>query len=50
MGRTPLLAQRPVGENKSDIGLICSIILLLGLGLVTLHVSSANSGLRLFND
>jgi cell division protein FtsW len=50
VGRTPLLAQRPVGENKSDIGLICSIILLLGLGLVTLHVSSANSALRLFND
>jgi cell division protein FtsW len=33
-----------------DFGLIVAVLLLWGLGLVTLHITSANYGMRLFGD
>ncbi len=45
-----VFAQRPQTTSKFDNTLIISIILLLGLGLVTLYVSSANYAYRMFDD
>ncbi|MCR4939133.1 MAG: putative lipid II flippase FtsW [Treponemataceae bacterium] len=43
---TGIFAERPVIQKKSDIGLIVSIILLIGLGLITLYISSASYASR----
>ncbi len=45
-----IFAQAPVNSSKSDNTLLLSIILLLGLGLVTLYVSSSNYANRMFDD
>ena len=46
---TGIFAERPVGRKKLDAGLIVSIILLLGLGLITLYISSASYAARAKN-
>ncbi|MCR5289608.1 MAG: putative lipid II flippase FtsW [Treponema sp.] len=44
-------ADQTIGdENKSDILFLVSVILLWGLGIFTLYISSSNFGLRLFSD
>ncbi len=43
-------AQRPVSNSKPDNTLIIAIIMLLGLGLVTLYVSSSSYAYRMFDD
>ncbi|MFI3257101.1 MAG: putative peptidoglycan glycosyltransferase FtsW [Spirochaetales bacterium] len=43
-------AQKPMPRSKSDTGFIIPIILLLGLGLVTLYASSAHYAQRMFSD
>lgn len=43
---TGIFAERPVSRKKTDAGLIVSIILLMGLGLITLYVSSASYAAR----
>lgn len=46
-----IFAERPVEVyRKCDIGLLISIILMWGLGLLTLYASSANYALRTFQD
>ncbi len=45
-----VFAQKPLHTIKADNSLIFSIVLLLGLGLVTLYVSSANYANRMFDD
>ncbi len=50
MNQASIFAQRPMQNKKADNGLILSIILLLGLGLVTLYVSSASYAYRMFDD
>ncbi|MCM1321437.1 MAG: putative lipid II flippase FtsW [Bacteroides sp.] len=50
MNRISLVAERPIESEKADSGFIISIILLLGLGLVTLYASSLSSGNRVFGD
>lgn len=41
-----IFAERPVSQKKTDMGLIVSLILLLGLGLITLYISSASYASR----
>jgi cell division protein FtsW len=36
--------------GRIDFGLVAAIIILWGLGMVTLQITSANSGMRLFGD
>ncbi len=49
--KTPsIFAQQPVDASKPDHTLIISVILLLGLGLVTLYVSSSSYANRMFDD
>ena len=43
---TGIFAERPVRQKKNDMGLIVSIILLIGLGLITLYISSASYAVR----
>ena len=43
-------AQRPVGIMRTDSGLAASIVLLLGLGLITLYITSASYASRIFGD
>lgn len=50
MNKISLFAQRPVTAKKTDIGFILCIILLFGLGFVTLYVSSYDYGNRIFDD
>lgn len=51
MTRFTIFAERPVDMyKKSDIGLVVGIILLWGLGMITLYAASANYGQRAFND
>lgn len=51
MGNFNFFADRPVETyRKSDTGLIASIILLWGLGLVTLYICSTGYGQRVFHD
>ena len=50
MNRPNLFAQRPVTAKKTDLGFILSIILLFGLGFITLYVSSYDYGSRIFGD
>ncbi len=50
MKSTSIFAQTPVSSAKTDNTLLLSIILLLGLGLVTLYVSSSNYANRMFDD
>ncbi len=45
-----VFAQKPLNTTKVDHSLILSIVLLLGLGLVTLYVSSSNYAMRMFDD
>ena len=40
------VVERPVNSKKTDTGLVVSIILLLGFGLLTLFFTSADYGLR----
>jgi len=40
------VVERPVNSKKTDTGLVISIILLLGFGLVTLYFTSSDYGLR----
>lgn len=44
------VVERPVVTKKVDTGLVVSVIILLGLGLVTLQFTSADYGLRQWND
>ena len=44
------VVERPVVTKKVDTGLVISVIILLGLGLVTLQFTSADYGLRQWND
>lgn len=44
------LVERPVNTKKTDTGLIVSIILLLGFGLLTLFFTSSNYGSRFYSD
>ena len=41
-----MFAERPIGRKKTDAGLVVSVILLMGLGLITLYVSSASYAAR----
>lgn len=41
-----MFAERPVTQKKNDMGLIVSVIFLLGFGLITLYVSSTSYALR----
>ena len=41
-----MFAERPIGRKKTDAGIVVSVILLLGLGLITLYVSSASYAAR----
>ncbi len=50
MNKTNLFAQRPVSVKKIDISLILSMILLFGLGFITLYVSSFDYGRRIFDN
>ncbi len=50
MKNSHISAERPENRTKFDNTLIISIILLLGLGLVTLYVSSASYAYRMFSD
>lgn len=45
-----IFAERPIYPRRSDVGLIVSIILLLGLGLVTLYISSESYASRYFGN
>lgn len=47
---TGIFAERPVAQKKNDVGLIVSVILMLGFGLITLYVSSASYALRSQKD
>ena len=40
------VVERPVNSKKTDTGLVISVILLLGFGLVTLYFTSSDYGLR----
>jgi len=40
------VVERPVTSKKTDTGLLVSMVLLLGLGLLTLYFTSADYGLR----
>lgn len=42
--------ERPLNRKKMDLGLVVSIVLLLGLGLITLYASSQSYALRLKDD
>ncbi len=50
MNKNSLFAQRPVTAKKTDLVFILSIIILFGLGFVTLYVSSYDYGNRVFDD
>lgn len=51
MNNYPIFAHRPgIKNTKTDNGFIISIILLLGLGLVTLFISASGTALRIKND
>ncbi len=50
MKNESVLAQRPMQTKKIDNTLLLSIIMLLGLGLVTLYVSSSSYAYRMFAD
>lgn len=51
MTRLTIFAERPMDiYRKSDTGLIIGVILLWGLGLLTVYVCSAGYGLRAFGD
>ena len=45
-----MFAERPIAQKKNDMGLIVSIILLLGFGLITLYISSASYAIRSRQD
>ena len=45
-----MFAERPITQKKNDVGLIVSVILLLGFGLITLYISSASYALRQDKD
>lgn len=44
------VVERPVNLKRTDTGLVVSIILLLGFGLLTLYFTSADYGTRFYND
>lgn len=50
MSAISIYAEKPVQKNAADAPLIVSIIILLGLGLVTLYASSSSYALRVFGD
>ncbi|MGP1586760.1 MAG: peptidoglycan glycosyltransferase FtsW [Treponemataceae bacterium] len=45
-----IFADKSSYTHHADIGFVISLILLMGLGLATLHASSASYGLRAFGD
>jgi len=50
MNNTTIFAERPQFVKKQDSGFLISIVLLIGLGLITLYISSSGSGLRIKGD
>ncbi len=50
MSAISIYAEKPVCKNSADASLIIAIIMLLGLGLVTLYASSSSYALRVFGD
>lgn len=46
----PISMEKPVGGRHADAGFVIAVILLWGLGLVTLYASSANYATRAFED
>ena len=50
MNRRFVFAQKPVHASGYDIPLIASIVMLMGLGLVTLYIASVGYAERIFND
>ena len=50
MNSNTIFAERPQFTKKQDSGFLISIILLSGLGLITLYISSSGSALRIKGD
>lgn len=50
MSSSPIMAERIFSGKKADIGFIIALILLVGLGLVTLFSVSGDAGRRLFEN
>ncbi len=50
MSAFPISAERVITDKKMNIGIIVSIVLLWGLGMVTLYITSGNSAQNLFQD
>ena len=50
MNSNTIFAERPQFTKKQDSGFLISIILLIGLGLITLYISSSGSALRIKGD
>lgn len=50
MSAINIYAEKPVQRNSADASLIVAIIMLLGLGLVTLYAASSSYALRVFGD
>jgi cell division protein FtsW len=50
MKRKTIFAEKSYSSQSVDTGFVISVILLLGLGLITLYASSASYGVKAFND
>ncbi|MGI5173363.1 cell division protein FtsW [Treponema sp. OMZ 840] len=50
MSRYSVFPQKPVVNSRYDVGFIACIVILLGLGLVTLYITSTDYATRIFNN
>ena len=50
LGRKTIFAEKSYSSQSVDTGFVVAVILLLGLGLVTLYASSVNYAVKAFDD